>query len=241
MRAPLARLFPFAAELSDVGGRELAALVPREAPPLAALLRRGDAAGGAYLVLRGELRVYYVTPRGREATLYRVEPGGTCVLALGATLDDSPYPAWVDAGARGATFVRIPSARFHALLDRERAFRGFVLRAMSGRLFELMTALEELGSVEVEQRVARYLTRRAAGPTRAVSITQAALAADLGTAREVISRTLRALAARGLVGTSRGRVRVTDPAGLARVAGADPPEGPPSVRSSTRRAGVAPR
>lgn len=220
MRADLPpRLFPFVSDLTEGGRRELGALAKREAPPRAALLRRGDEAGGAYLVLRGDLRVYYLTPRGREATLYRVEPGGTCVLALGATLEAAPYPAWVDAGPRGATFVRVPSDRFHALVDAERGFRSFVLRAMSGRLFELMAALEELGSVEVERRVARYLARRAVGPTRAVAVTQASLAADLGTAREVISRTLRALAARGLVTTARGRVRVEDVAALERLAG----------------------
>jgi len=219
MRAELsAKLFPFVSELTEPGRRELGALARHEAPPRRTLLRRGEEAGGAYLVLRGELRVYYLTPRGREATLYRVEPGGTCVLALGATLEGAPYPAWVDSGPRGATFVRIPSARFQGLVDAERGFRSFVLRAMSGRLFELMASLEELGSVEVERRVARYLTRRAEGPGRSLAITQASLAADLGTAREVISRTLRALAGRGLVTTSRGRVRVTDPVALERLA-----------------------
>jgi len=49
-------------------------------------------------------------------------------------------------------------------------------------------------------------------------MTQARLAAELGTAREVVFRALRALVERGLIGTQRGRVRVLDPVRLARYA-----------------------
>ena len=68
--------FPFLARLTAVGRRELGALAPARVKPVQHLLQRGDAAGGAYLVTGGSLRVFYVTADGREATLYHVEPGG---------------------------------------------------------------------------------------------------------------------------------------------------------------------
>ncbi|MFO0728984.1 MAG: cyclic nucleotide-binding domain-containing protein, partial [Myxococcota bacterium] len=91
-----AGLFPFFRQLSPRGRGEIDALRTTAVDPNAPLLRRGDDAGGAYLVLEGALRVYYLTEEGREATLYRVEPGGTCVLALSSTLSARPYPAWVE-------------------------------------------------------------------------------------------------------------------------------------------------
>jgi CRP/FNR family transcriptional regulator len=223
MRAGLKETqFPFLARLTKDAREQLGALATTRVPAGKRLLRRGDPANGAYLVVSGALRVYYVTDGGREATLYRVEPGGTCVLALSSTLDDEPYPAWVESGARGGEFARIPTAVFHRLLDAESAFRAFVFGAMSGRLFELMRTLEETGSVQIEQRVARYLLRRnAQEPDDFVRVSQVGIASELGTAREVVFRALRTLAERKLIETGRMRIRILDVDGLARAARVD--------------------
>jgi CRP/FNR family transcriptional regulator len=190
MRPRLETEFPFLARLTEAGRTELAALPATRVPGGRRLLARGDPANGVYLVVGGALRIYYVAPDGREATLYRVEPGGTCVLALSATFEDGPYPAWVDAGARGVTFVRVPAGTFHRLVDRENAFRSFVMAAMSGRLFELMLALEERASAQMDQRVARYLLlRHDEERTGYVHVSQAGIASELGTARGSASST----------------------------------------------------
>ena len=209
-----AELFPFFGDLSDRGRAELGAVPTTRAAPNQELLRPGDPAHGAYLVVEGALRVYYVTDEGREATLYRIEPGGTCVLALSSTLRERPYPAWVQADPRGSAFARVPPEAFHRLLDTEPAFRSFVMGALSDRIFELMSTLEQLATSTVVQRVAAYLVQRAGAKTE-VAATQVSIAAELGTAREVVFRALRTLASRGLVTTSRGRVHIVDGRGLA--------------------------
>jgi len=209
--------FPFIRDATGPGRSELSALRPARVPAATPLLRRGDPAGGAYLVLAGALRVFYVTDNGREATLYHVAPGETCVLALGATYARRPYPAWVEASHDGCTFVCVETAVFHRLLDSESSFRHFVMASMSARIFDLMCALEELATASIEQRVAGYLAKQARGGDSVV-VTQAALAAELGTAREVVFRAVRGLRNAGLVSTARGRVHVVDPAGLAAAA-----------------------
>lgn len=210
-------LFPFVRRISPAGHSELAVLTARGASARQSLIQRGDPVDGAYLVVGGSLRVFYISQEGREATLYQVEPGGACVLSVTSTLRDEPYPAWVEAGKRGASFVRVPSGSFRRLFDEEPAFREFILSVLSGRVFELMQALEETRFAQVEQRVARFLVR-SAGPDGVVRATQVGIASDLGSAREVVFRALRALSDRGLVRTGRGRVEIVDPAGLRRVA-----------------------
>jgi CRP/FNR family transcriptional regulator, anaerobic regulatory protein len=205
--------FPFLAQLSEGGRRELSAFPPTRVPPRRGLLERGDDVDGAYLLVGGSLRVYYITSEGREATLYHVEPGGTCVLALTSAFNQQPYPAWVEAEAEGALLVRIPSGPFRRLFDGEPAFRAFIFSVLSARIFELMSALEEAGSAQIEQRVARYLARRV-GADSTVRATQIGIASELGTAREVVFRALRALSNRGLVETGRVRIKVLDRAGL---------------------------
>jgi CRP/FNR family transcriptional regulator, anaerobic regulatory protein len=211
--------FPFVARLTATARRELATLVATQVKPAQHLLQRGEAAGGVYLVTRGSLRVFYITAEGREATLYRVEPGGACVLSLTATLNDEPYPAWVDAGSAGADFVRIPNAIVHQLMEVDGAFRQFAFAALSSRVLDLMRRLEELGSQRVEQRVARFLLRQQ-NTDGSVRVTQSGIASDLGTAREVVFRALRSLVDRQLVQTGRMRVRIVDRRGLTAVANA---------------------
>ncbi len=217
MTTGLAGTFPFHGQLTEAGRQVLGAFPLCRVPGPRPLLARGDPAGGAYLVVGGALRVFYLTPEGREATLYRVEPGGTCILALTATMNEEPYPAWVESGPRGAAFVRIPDQAVRRLLDSEAAFRAFAFRALSGRVFELMRVLEEAGTARVEQRLARFLLG-GCDERGAVAATQERIAAELGTAREVVFRSLRSLSTRGLVKTGRGRVVLVDPAGLEAVA-----------------------
>lgn len=209
--------FPFIARLTAAGRRELDALRPVRAKPKQHLLHRGDDAGGVYLVTAGVLRVFYVSGDGREATLYSVESGGACVLSVTATFTDEPYPAWVDAGPAGADFIRIPTATFHRLVDDDAAFRQFAFTSLSGRVLDLMRTLEELGSERIEQRVARFLLRQT--PVDGfVRTTQVGIASELGTAREVVFRALRALSHRRVVRTGRARVQILDRVGLTRAA-----------------------
>jgi CRP/FNR family transcriptional regulator len=212
--------FPFLTRLSSGARDELAGCQVQRFGARHVVLERGARAGGAYLVTAGSLRVYYVTSEGREATLYRVDPGGTCLLAIASTLEREPYPAWVESGTEGAAFARIPVEPLRRLMDTEPAFREFVFGVLSGRVFELMQALEEAGSVRTEQRVARYLLKRAA-PDGTLRATQAAIAGELGTAREVVFRAMRSLGSRRLIESGRMRVRILDAAGLRRAAGAD--------------------
>jgi CRP/FNR family transcriptional regulator len=114
--------FPFLARLSSGARSELAAYRVQTIGARHPLLERGASAGGAYLVTTGSLRVFYLTAEGREATLYRVEPGGTCLLAITSTIEQAPYPAWVESGPEGATFARIPGEPLRPCWTRRRRF-----------------------------------------------------------------------------------------------------------------------
>lgn len=212
---PVTEGFPFLAGASNATRDAVAALPVYEVPPHTPVLHRGDPADGVFLVVGGSLRVFYIAADGHEATLYRVRPGQTCILALTAAFQREPYPAWVETEDQSLSFVLVPGDLFRTLYNTEPTFRSFVFEVLSGRVFELMARLEDLGSLRVEQRLAAFLLDTA-DVHGEVSMSQARLAAHLGTAREVIFRALRTLSEEGLVATSRGRVRVLDPAGLRR-------------------------
>lgn len=215
--APIFQLFPSLADLSATSRELLAGSIRRiSCADRTPLVARGDMVSGAYLVERGALRVYYVSAEGREGTLYWIEPGHSCILALNCMFSRLAYPAWVES--EGPTEVAIvPGDVYRRLFATETAIQTFTFDALSGRLFELMALMEETASQGLETRVAAFLLRRSKGEND-ISMTQDQIARHLGTAREVISRVLRGLVARRLIETAQGRIILLDLDGLRRIA-----------------------
>jgi CRP/FNR family transcriptional regulator len=178
----------------------------------AAVIHKGQAVSGAYVVLRGRLRVYTFTPQGTEATLYFIAPGETCVLALNCLFNDLRYPAWVDADA-GTDVAVIPGTLYRRLFEQEKGVQAMTVSALSTLVFRLMNELEQIHACNLEQRLANFLLSHAtAGGV--VAMTQQTLAGHLGTTREVIARIMQGFSAQGLASTRRGAITLLDTARL---------------------------
>ena len=210
--------FPFIAAMAPANRSTLGSAVRRvSCEDRTPLVARGDEVAGAYLVEEGALRVYYTSAEGREGTLYWVEPGQSCILALNCTFSRLAYPAWVESD--GPTrFAIVPGQVYRDLFARDPAVQRFTFEALSGRRFELMALIEETASQGLEARVAAFLLRRAKGEER-IALTQEQIARHLSTSREVVSRVLRGLAALGLVAPGHGQIAILDSEGLRRTAG----------------------
>ena len=102
-------------------------------------------------------------------------------------------------------------------MDRDAAFRGFVLRSFGQRMADLTRLLESVAFGRVEARLAGVLLDLAEGGV--VRATQSDIAARIGSAREVVSRKLDAFAKAGWVTTDRGEVVLRDEAALRRARG----------------------
>lgn len=177
-----------------------------------AVIHKGQRVSGAYLVTRGQLRVYTFTPQGTEATLYFIRPGETCVLAINCLFNDLLYPAWVDASA-ATTIAVIPGPLYRTLFARESAVQDMTVKALSTLVFRLMGELEQIHSCTLDQRLANFLLLNASAEG-VLCMTQQELASHLGTTREVIARLMLGFAAQGLVTTKRGVVTVNNSAKL---------------------------
>lgn len=174
----------------------------------AAVIHKGQAVSGAYLVLRGQLRVYTFTPQGTEATLYFIRPGETCVLALNCLFNDLRYPAWVEAAA-DTDVALIPGPLYRRLFEQEGAVQNMTVKTLSTLVFRLMDELEQIHSCNLDQRLANFLLNNASSEG-VVSMTQQTLAGHLGTTREVIARLMQGFNAQGWVATRRGAVTILD-------------------------------
>ncbi|MCR8549692.1 Crp/Fnr family transcriptional regulator [Salipiger sp. P9] len=198
---------PETAALSPHSRQALDRLHPFDAPRGTVLFRPGDAVQGFVVVIAGRVEVFLTGPTGRDILLYGVEPGQSCIQSTLGLLGGEEYSG--EAVTRNdCRLVMIPRPLFLRLMEEDGAFRGFVFQAFAQRMQSMMHLLEKVAFQRVECRLARTLIDESeAGVLRA---THAEIATRIGSAREVVSRRLDALARRGIVALDRGAVRLLD-------------------------------
>ena len=167
------------------------------------------------LVLAGTARVYKVAESGREITLYRIDPGESCILTASCILGHRDFPAFAVAET-AVEAIAIPAGELPAWFNRHEAWRNYLFELLSRRLGGVIELVEEVAFRHMDARLAAYLLQDASA-AGAVERTHEAVAADLGTSREVVSRLLKDFEQAGLVALSRGSIHIHDRAGLARV------------------------
>jgi CRP/FNR family transcriptional regulator len=171
----------------------------------------GDLCQAFLMLLEGNVRVQLTSASGREVTLYRISPGGSCILTTSCLLSHEDYPAEAIAES-DLVAAAIPSAIFQDALDESHRFRTFVFDSFSTRLKNVIARIEELAFTSIDARLARVLLEL--HEKQVEKVTHQDIAVELGTAREVVSRHF---ANEGWVELGRGRVTIIDPANLQRV------------------------
>jgi CRP/FNR family transcriptional regulator len=183
-----------------------------KAPAASFVFQTGEHARAYLLVVSGSVRVQRLGETGREIVLYRVEAGESCVLTTAGLLSGGTYEA--EARTEGEVeALALPADVFHTLLDENASFRNFVFRGFSQRLADLLLLVEEVAFGKLDVRLAEWLVRfaPAEGP---LAVTHQALASELGTAREVVSRQLKEFERRGWVQLGRGHIEIVNQAAL---------------------------
>ena len=204
-REKLLKMYP---ALNDLNIDQLASLLRPEAllqlPENTELFAEHQPCRGFPLVLEGSIRVIKQSANGRELMLYRVKPGGSCIISSSCLLGKTQY------NARGITETAIkllvlPLPLFSTLITENTAFRDFVFHLFSERISNLMELVEEVAFTRLDQRLAKQLISRS---DNVLNITHQQLANELGSVREIVSRLLKGFAAQGLVGLSREQIQI---------------------------------
>ena len=161
------------------------------------------------------MRVSLVAASGREVTLYRIGAGEACLLTTSSLIGDEPLPA--EGFAETDVEARIvPKATFERLIAEDPDFRRDVLRNYANRVADLVVTMQDVLFCAIPERLARALVALARDGV--VEATHQAIAAELGSAREVVSRMLQRFERDGLIATERGRIVIRDAGALRRMA-----------------------
>ena len=193
------------ADVSAALGREATALT---VPAGTVLFDEGSPCQGFPMVLAGSVRVARGSTEGRSLEMYRVGPGELCVVSmscLGGTAPMSAHGRTTDT----TELVLLSPAGF-ARWTTHAAFRQFVFSVFSTRLADLMSLAEAVAFQRLDRRLAHALL----GHGQERRSTHQALADELGTVREIITRLLKRFESAGWVRLSRERIEILQPAAL---------------------------
>lgn len=207
----LCELYPALATLPAAG---FARLNATRLPAGTELFAERQSCGGFPLLLAGSIKVVKSAPSGREMLLYRVEPGGSCIITSSCLLGHSAYNARGIAETELCLLI-LPAELFDRLVAEHAPFRDFVFHLFSERIAELMQLVEEVAFARLDQRLARLLLAR---HDDVLNVTHQQLAEELGSVREIVSRLLKGFAAQGLVALRREQIVLLDRAGLRSIA-----------------------
>ena len=161
------------------------------------------------LLLSGNIRVIKAAPNGRELQLYRVMPGESCILTSSCLLGNTRYHARGIA-EQDLELVLLPAATFHTLLGQQKAFRSYVFHLFSDRLTDLMQLVSAVAFQKLDQRLAALLVTK----SNPAHVTHQALADELGSVREIISRLLKNFAEQGWIKLGREQIEIVDAVSL---------------------------
>jgi CRP-like cAMP-binding protein len=192
----------------------------RIAAPLTVLrgrvvFRQGDPADGFYGIGSGRVKLYRMTPDGRQQVLHFFGAGD--VFGEAAVFTGSTFPAFARALAE-TRLIHLPKRPFIEAVRQDPQLALNMLATLSQYLRRFADMIEELSLRAVSARLARYLVEladRAGRPAQGgivveLTTTKSELAARLGTVSETLSRTLGRFRDRGLVKVQGKSIAILD-------------------------------
>ncbi len=177
------------------------------------LFNEGEPCSGLYIVVSGRVRIFKMSPSGREQVLAIEGPGGS--IAELPVFDGGSYPASASAMPGGCETLFVSRKELRAVCLEKPEVSLKLLQVVGMRLRRLVGIIEELSFTTVRHRLISWIIRQADGKSAfPLEHSHQELAAQIGTVRELVSRNLARLQAQGFIEIRGREIRIVDLEGL---------------------------
>ena len=172
------------------------------------ILLEEEPAEAVYFVVSGALKAFKTSVEGKEQVL--------CLLRPGESFNDVPI---FDSGPNPANVIAMTPVTLYGIskTDMQTLLREYpgiainIIKVLAERVRHLVSLVEDLSFRHVIGRIAKLLLEYAGdGASPRPRLTQQDMAAMVGTAREVVGRSLKALEEEGAIKMERHRIVITD-------------------------------
>jgi CRP/FNR family transcriptional regulator len=170
------------------------------------LFWEGDPCAGLHIIEQGSVKLYRLSPQGRQYIVRVLQEGDTCNEV--PAFDSGTNPVNVEALERSRVWV-IEDEMLRALVRSHPDFALKVLSNFGKNLRGLVRMVSEMAFYQVTNRLARLISELPAEDA-SPPWTQEQLAAQLGTVREVVARSLKELEQSGAIRIEDRRIHIMD-------------------------------
>lgn len=179
------------------------------------IFREDDFYLGFYILLKGTVKIFKLSPKGKESVLHIIKPLNA--FADIPLFDGGNYPVNAVAVEESIALL-IPKDKFLALLKSDSDMSLKMLSGFAKRLKSLIIQVDNLNSSEVPVRLAKYLlneiktagTDKLPEPFIKLSIPKSTLAAFIGTITATLSRTFKKLQDDKIIRVAGKKIFISD-------------------------------
>ena len=174
------------------------------------VIHDGSECSGVFFIRSGCLRVYMLSEKGKDITLYRLYPGDMCMLSASCVLQAITFDVMIDAEENSECYV-ISGPAFASVSENNPKIKIFSLETAISRFSDVMWVMQQILFMSMDQRLAIFLSdeSRRIG-SEVIPLTHEQIAKYMGSAREVVTRMLKYFVNEGIVEVSRKGVKILD-------------------------------
>lgn len=192
----LRRLFPtFEEQLFD---EILANGTIREIKAGETLLRVGQTIRSTILILDGLVKLYREDNEGKEFFIYHIDAGQACSLSMVCAAKHETSEVLAKA-MTDAVVLTIPLEFMDLWMTKYKSWYQFVITSYRNRFEELLKTVDAIAFSNMDQRLEDYIKKQVHRLGQILKMTHQDIATDLNSSREVISRLLKKMEAKGWI------------------------------------------
>jgi CRP/FNR family transcriptional regulator, anaerobic regulatory protein len=172
---------------------------------------QNDDCSGLVVVESGRIRAYIMSADGKEVTLFRLLDKDICLLSATCVFHNLNFTVYFEVEQDSSIFV-IPAGVFEEISRYNIHVKGYMLEQMTSRFSSAMSVMEQVVFGTLSKRVAGFIFEQMVlENSQTLSISHDAIAKNIGSAREVVSRMLKQMKNDQIIQMSRGTIYVNNP------------------------------
>lgn len=165
---------------------------------------------GLLFVNKGEIRIYLLSDEGRDITLYRLYEGDVCIFSSMCVLNQINFDVFIEA-MNDVEILQVGTAAISQLSKTNIKFENYLLNLTIERFNDVMWTMQQILFKSMDVRIATFLVDESINKSSDnFKITHEEIAKYLGSAREVVTRTLKYFQNEHIVRLFRGGIEILD-------------------------------
>ncbi|UOY08508.1 Crp/Fnr family transcriptional regulator [Muricauda sp. SCSIO 64092] len=174
------------------------------------IMEIGEYIKGMPLLISGVIKILREDEDGDELLLYYLERGDTCSMTMACCLGDTQSEIRAIAET-DVSLIIVPVRKMEEWISQYRSWRNFVFESYHNRLNEMLSTIDSIAFMNMDQRLIEYLKEKARiNQSKTIQNTHQEIAYDLHSARVVISRLLKKLEHLGKIRLHRNSIEILD-------------------------------